>query len=313
MKDINDILAKHFSGGVNPEEAKLVADWKRANEEEYAILAEAWQTADDHLLKGLEFKTFDQKGAWEKVDAKLVDEKEIKVIKMKFYRNVAAACAILLVGLAGFWFLNRTSFESVSNTAGTPKEISLPDGSKVWLASNSTLEYNSDFENERALNLEGEAFFDVARDEAHPFIISTEFGEVEVLGTAFNIEVEAEGAVVSVEHGKVAVRNDGGEVKLTAGESATATNSGVSDKAPADLNYQGWKTGSFNFYDTPLSDVVEILNKHYETEVILDNKDKANDLVTGTFKNADIDDIIEVIVLTCDVEEEKDENIIRLK
>lgn len=314
MKDINDILAKHFSGETTAGEANLVNEWKRENEEEYAILSEAWKEADASLLENLEFKSFDHKAAWNKVDSQLIDEqKETKVIKMNFYKKVAAACAVLLVGLGAFWFLSQNKYSSLSNTANAPKEISLPDGSTVWLAANSTLEYTTDFKNERSLNLEGEAFFEVARDEAHPFIISTPNGEVEVLGTAFNVNTSAESMLVSVDHGRVAVRNENGdEVELTAGESATSSESGVSS-VETDVNFDAWKTGEFEFEGTPLNEVIEMLNKHYETQVELLSDDKANESFVGSFKSADIKEIIDAISLTCGVDAEYGEDVIRLR
>ncbi len=314
MKDINDILAKHFSGETDPEEVRLVAEWKLKNEAEYAALSDAWKEADTDLLGNLEFKTFDHKSAWDKVDSKLINHKDVKVIKLKFYRNVAAACAILLVGLTGFWFLNKGSgFESVSNMANAPQEISLPDGSTVWLAANSTLDYKLDFVTDRSLKLDGEAFFEVARDEEHPFIIATEMGDVEVLGTAFNVDASSESTIVSVDHGKVALRNQSQEIKLTKGQSANSTEVGISQIEEVKINYDSWKTGVFNFSDTPLDEVVSLLNKHYDTKVELMESAKVDAAFNGSFDNAPIDVIIESIVLTCDVEADTGDDMIRLR
>ncbi|MFT5819943.1 MAG: transmembrane sensor [Crocinitomix sp.] len=315
MNDINDILAKHFSGEANAEETQLVEEWKVQHAEEYAVMSEAWQTADKNLLEALEFKTFDHKAAWTKVDEKLVDEKEIKVIKMQFYKRVAAACAVLLVGFAGFWLLNHgPTFKNIANTDNAPKEISLPDGSTVWLAANSTLDYQEDFKNERNLVLDGEAFFEVARDEAHPFIISTKFGDIEVLGTAFNVNVTEKGTEVGVDHGRVAVSNENGTEELTVGEFAIATTEGVSEIATTDVNFDSWKTGDFDFDNMMLKDVVALLNKHYATKIELVSSDKGeNEVLKGTFAEAPIEDIIDFIVLTCRVEAEYGDDLIRLK
>lgn len=314
MEEMDEILAKHFSGETNAEENALIAAWKTEHEEEYAELATAWKTIDDLPLDSKMVKTFDSKAAWEKVDARLVDHKEVKIIKLKFYRNVAAACAILLVGLAGYWFINRgPNFESITNTANVPQEIQLPDGSEVWLAANSTLEYQEDFSTNRSLKLNGEAFFDVARDEKHPFVIATQMGEIEVLGTAFNVKSDEKTTLVSVDHGKVALRQDAAEVQLTAGESAQATASGVSEKTAANPNYNAWKTGNFYFNNTPLVEVIALMNAHYGTKIELVGTAGANAVLTGTFENKPIQDLIDTIVLTCDVEADYGEDVIRLK
>lgn len=315
MKDINDILAKYFSGEANPEEVNVVQEWKIQNADEFTVLEDAWKTADNNLLKNRTFKTFDAKTAWNKIDSQLNDplDKETKIIKLRFYKNVAAACALFLIGLTGFWFFNKGgNFESVSNMANLPKEISLPDGSTVWLASNTTLEFNADFEKDRNLRLNGEAFFEVARDEMHPFVISTDYGSIEVLGTAFNVNTTNNSTNVAVDHGKVEVRNENGKVQITAGESAVATTGEVKQTGIPSVNYNAWKTGEFVFENTPLNEVVSLLNKHYNTRVVLDDSAK-NKTHTGIYKNEKIDVIINSIVLTCDVEAEKADDVIRLR
>jgi len=314
MEELDEILAKHFSGETNAEENALIAAWKTEHEDEYAELAMAWTTIDALPLDSKTVKTFDSKAAWEKVDARLVDHKKLKIVKLKFYRNVAAACAILMIGLAGFWFVNRgPNFESIRNTANVPQEIHLPDGSEVWLAANSTLEYQEDFANNRSLKLTGEAFFEVARDEAHPFVIATKMGEIEVLGTAFNVKSDEKSTLVSVDHGKVALRQDATEVQLTAGESATSASTGLTEKVAVEPNYNAWKTGVFNFDDTPLSEVIILLNAHYSTKIELTTTTKDEPTLHGQFDNRPLEEIVDFICLSCQLKADYGEDVIRLK
>lgn len=314
MKDINDILAAYFSGNISEEDKAYVTEWKAENEEEFTLLSEAWKETVDYKSADLVFKTFDHQKALEKVNSAIDNDKETKIIKLNFYKKVAAACAILLVGLAGFWFVkNNSGSNTLANTNHTPKEINLPDGTTVFLAANSSIDYASDFESNRSVSLKGEAFFEVARDEKHPFVITTDLGEIEVLGTAFNVDANDLETVVSVEHGKVAVRNDKKEVQLTAGESATATKETVSEKTTADENYLSWKTGSFVFENTPLTETVALLNKFYEKQIVLSAEVTNTDNFNGTFDNKDLDVIISAIVLTCNLEAEYGDNEIQLK
>ncbi len=77
---------------------------------------------------------------------------------------------------------------TVTNKPGSKSQIQLPDGSMVWLNASSNLTYDKDFgKNFREVNLTGEAFFDVVKDPAHPFIIHTKVIDVKVLGTEFNV------------------------------------------------------------------------------------------------------------------------------
>ena len=96
--------------------------------------------------------------------------------------------------------------------------MELPDGSTVFLASNTSLEYHSDFKNTRDIKLDGEAFFDVARDEGHPFKIETQYGNVKVLGTSFNVNTKHNATKVSVNSGLVALENENERIELSANE-----------------------------------------------------------------------------------------------
>lgn len=314
MKNIDEILANYFSGEATPEETLAVQEWKLLNEEEFELLSKAWAAADEVNVADFPTKEFDAKAALAKIEDQLQSPNQGRILKISFYKKVAAACAILMVGLAGFWFLtNRNSTELVANNTNAPKKIELPDHSQVWLAANANLTYATDFNENRTLTLTGEAYFEVERDEKHPFIINTDFGKVEVLGTAFNVNASDKSTSVSVEHGKVAVENKTGKVILTAGQSTVATEKMVAPVAPADPNFNAWKTGEFYFNNTPLNEVIRLLNAHYPKKIEYQGNATNQHFINGTFKNSKIEDIIDVIVLTCDLEAENGDNVIRLK
>lgn len=312
MNALNDILARYFAGEASSEEIHEVEKWKADNPEAFEQLQQSWEMIDEDLVSNMSSKSFDKKAAWQKVESGLIDPKDTKIIRFQFYKKVAAACAVLLVGLSAFWFLNRNSMETLSNQIGQ-LEYTLPDGSQVWLAENTTLEYAADFKENRSVVLEGEAFFEVTKDAEHPFTVATEFGNIEVLGTAFNVATQPTGTEVSVDHGRVAVSNEKGSVELTIGESTEATPTGVSAPKPADANFDAWKTGVFIFEDTKLKDVVKTLNSHYETKVKLANESKNNELYTGSWENESIHHIIQSISRTCNVTADSSESVIQLR
>lgn len=308
MKDINDILAKHFSGETSAEEELKIADWKAANADEYKLLSDAW-----NVMPEFEQHDYDQAAAWSKIESHFT-EKETKVFAMgNIVKWAAAACALLVVGLGLMWMFSGAGMIEINNDTAQSKEVKLPDGTTVWMAANSSLEYASNFEEQRDVNLnKGQAFFEVHRDENHPFVITTENGEIEVLGTAFNISTLGDSTVVTVEHGLVAFRNKIDEIKLSKGESATSTSNGLSEKSNADENYLGWKTGVFNFEDERLDKVVRELNQHYDNQIEIKGKAKSIRL-TATFENLPLEEVIEIIVITCSVQSEivKDKTILK--
>ena len=104
----------------------------------------------------------------------------------------AAACILLLVGLAGIFFGGRMfpdeRMQQVVVPAGQRVELRLADGTKVWLNSKSRLEYPSSFgRRSRRVTLCGEGYFEVAHDERKPFVVETGQYDVRVLGTTFNV------------------------------------------------------------------------------------------------------------------------------
>jgi transmembrane sensor len=102
----------------------------------------------------------------------------------------------------------KSTLSQVTTKPGSKSQIQLPDGSSVWLNSSSSLTYDKNFgKSIREVNLVGEAFFDVAKDSSHPFIIHTAVVDVRVLGTAFNVMAYPNDAntVTSIIRGKVEV------------------------------------------------------------------------------------------------------------
>ena len=141
-------------------------------------------------------------------------------------------------------------------------------------------------------------------------MITTDNGTVEVLGTGFNVNTADNKTTVSVDHGKVALENEQGRIELVAGESAYATKGNI-NPIESSVNFDAWKTGNFEFEDTGINEVIELLNKHYKKEIVLSTT--SNETISGSFDNRPIEEIIEVIVLTCDVTAEYGEDIIRLR
>jgi len=314
MRDIYDILAKHFAGESTAAEEALVAQWKADNGSEYKQLSSAWSLIPDSFVAGENFKEYDVKAALKKIEPLLKQgKKETKVFRINhFLAYAAAACGAILLCVYGFWPAD-SNLVAVLNTGDSAKKVELPDGSTVWLAAGSNIEYNENFKEDRKLSLDGEAFFEVQRDTIFPFVVETSYGNVEVLGTAFNVETKVGGTEVSVDHGLVAFKNNGEEIKLAAGQSAISDKSGVSEIVPVDANYLSWKSGEFHFENTPLEEVIAEMNKFYPETITFERMTTKNLAITGDFNNRPVEELIEVIVLTCGLNAEYGEGTISLK
>lgn len=157
-------------------------------------------------------------------------------------------------------------------------KLVLPDGTNVWMNAESRLVYPSRFTgNERIVQLSGEAYFQVAKDREHPFIVQTDGLQARVLGTELNVRHYANGeAHVTLINGKVEVcrESEGEVIRLNPGEDATWTESGRWVVKNVDLDpFVYWKEGYFYFDNTPLSAVMKELGRWYNINVIFENKE----------------------------------------
>lgn len=157
----------------------------------------------------------------------------------------------------------------VSVPRGGEFSLTLPDGTKVWINSESVLRFPTTFSGTRKVSLQGEAYFDVAKTGT-PFEVTTSTMTIRVLGTQFNVSAyRAESALTTLVQGSVEVENANGKARLTPGQQAVI-HSDESDIEVRTVNvsmYTAWVTGVFDFNDTPLEDITQQLARWYDVEV----------------------------------------------
>lgn len=162
---------------------------------------------------------------------------------------------------------------------GMNKMVTLPDSTQVWLNAESQLEYPETFagHERRVVRLKGEAYFEVAKDAEHPFIVETEMLETQVLGTAFNIRAYSpEDAHVTLVEGSVKVRNarHQKEILMKPGQNATLQKAGsftINEVEAKD--YNSWADGQFYFDNTELVEIMRELGRWYNINIIFTNKE----------------------------------------
>lgn len=170
----------------------------------------------------------------------------------------------------------------ISVPNGGTWQVVLPDGTRVWLNSASALDYPVSFmgSRERVVKLKGEAYFEVAKDAAHPFLVKTDKQVVSVLGTHFNVSAYAdEGAVrTTLEEGRVRVSALGVERLLVPGQEAILDDGNLRVVA-ADVEVAlAWKNGYFRFNDENIQSIMRKLARWYNIEVIYSNHTPAGGL-----------------------------------
>ena len=211
---------------------------------------------------------------------RIAAEKGAKVVPMRgrWLRAVAAAVALAVAAFVGMQSLGNSA-EWVTVTAQLDRqEVALPDGSQVWLKENAQLSYVEDFGGDtRQLKLEGEAFFDVAKNPAKPFIIQAGEGTVTVLGTSFSVDTDGKSTEVLVKTGKVAFQgNEEIEpVLLTKNMKAnyqTGANAPMVDMKVS-LNELAWQTGVLQYRGATLKQILSDVENAYSVSIDLINKD----------------------------------------
>jgi ferric-dicitrate binding protein FerR (iron transport regulator) len=150
--------------------------------------------------------------------------------------------------------------------------IQLSDGSTVHLNSKSTLRFPSKFAAKREVYLEGEGFFTINTDDQHPFIVHTKNGDILVLGTSFNVNAYIKsGFTTSLLSGNVVVMTEGEKVSLKPGQEARFTIDRGLQIVPLDQGALLWREGIYHFNNTALEDLKDIIERTYDTALVIDN------------------------------------------
>lgn len=218
--------------------------------------------------------------------------------------KVAAAVALIIGAFFVFW--NRT--ETISAAYGQQLTYTLPDGSSIVLNAGSEISFQPvGWENDREIQLEGEAFFEV--EKGSPFEVVSTLGTVEVLGTNFNVYAREEKFAVACFTGKVKVseekRQD--EHVLTPGKGIESIENQTKLYDFEPQAEAGWRHGEFVFENDPLMLVLDELQRQYDLEIDL-QADISGRNYTGQFTNNDLQGALQMICLPMELAYKLEEN-----
>lgn len=196
---------------------------------------------------------------------------------------------------------NQVSKDAM-NTIHIPKgkdfQLTLPDGTKVWLNTASTFSYPVTFYgSERRVMLTGEAYFEVTHDSQKPFKVIAEDNEIQVTGTHFNVSAYSNDAAVTTTlmEGGVNILKNGSLFKLTPGYQAISYRhqDKINSRKVNTENVMAWRAGYFVFNDQNIASIMKDVARWYDIEVVF-NGDPSNEKFGGTFpKSANINDLLE--------------------
>lgn len=192
----------------------------------------------------------------------------------------------------------------VFNTMQTPNgcqyQLTLPDGSKVWLNASSSIRYPAAFPvNNRTVEVTGEVYFDIAKDEEKPFVVSAKGMQVQVLGTAFNVNAYTDEETVKTTLVQGAVKINA-QTLLHPGEQAVFNHSSgqLLLEKPDMEETLGWKNGEFYFRDTNIRSIMREIARWYDVDIKYEGDLSAVALSGIVARSAQIPQLLKALELT---------------
>lgn len=298
MKNPNDIsnelMLKFLSDTATAEEREAMEAWMADSEENAKYIAQLkslWANAESFSL--LDSIDLDQN--WQGVQSKVNQQ---KAGNSKIFWRIAAAVVFIVSASFLAKSLLYSPPEQLSITAQEQSDFTLPDGSVVTLKKGATLKYPEEFEDERRVTFEGEAFFDVVSNPQKPFIINADDTETVVLGTSFNLKTATShtGFELVLVEGKVSFSTPNEKVVLTPGQRVALGPNGLLEKTEnTNRNFQAWQTGTLVFENAKMSDVFQDIGNAYNVRFEMENAAFASCTLTARYDQEDLDSILNTL------------------
>lgn len=234
----------------------------------------------------------------------------VKSRRSAIMRHGAAFAAAVAICLSAGIFIGRTHQDPVEpftpayakylSPNGQVKEFTLSDGSHIYLNSGSRLTCAESFEGlaTRDVFLSGEAFFEVAKDSEHPFIVHAAGQSIKVTGTKFNVRsfLDEQNSTIKLLEGgvEVAIPGQAGPIRLIPGQALSVSEdlSEISLYKVDPQNCVGWYKGEFNAYHMSLSQICRDLERRFDIKIMISNKNIAQKLFYASFANNEDADMI---------------------
>lgn len=324
-KQIEEVLA----GIASPEDAKYVAEWFAT--EEGSDYLEAAMTRDSELIKN----EFADLYVNHDIPSKKMQEQIRKNIRMKKLKRICfrvAAVLIPVVLIVGLYIqlnskvdlFGTSEYEEVVVDKGERIQIMFQDGTKVYINSDSKLRYPKKFAlNTREVFLEGEAYFVVAKNKNRPFIVNLSGPAIHVLGTSFNVQdyPENKDIVVCLDEGNINLTLptekkypvQPGERLVYDKENKQCIISKMNDMQRLSM----WKQNVIVFKDTPLPEVIKVLNRWYDVDFKVEDEQALKYVYTLTSDNTLLEkvlmDLEKIAPVKFEYNEDKKEVIVKMK
>lgn len=315
-KDVERLIVRYLSNEATGPEIERLLEWVSADNKNLKSFNEYINTWSQRTRS----EEYDVNAALRRFNNR-VDSFENENNKKVFswsWIGIAASLIFLIIAGAGVYFwnsgLSSNSLEKLTTTSERDT-VTLADGTTIYLNRNSTLEYPPAFDGDtRDVFLTGEAFFDVRRNPAKPFIIHTGYVQTQVLGTTFNVNATDGKVSVVVETGKVMVSSSSFQEVLKPNEKLVCNlqTENIERSTVEAENELAWRHNMIIFHDATLTEVANELAGHFSLSFTFENEKVKNCIITGRYKNESVETILKAIEFSTDVRFEKNGATVRV-
>jgi ferric-dicitrate binding protein FerR (iron transport regulator) len=346
------LLNKYFGGKSTENECSAISEWLSQNEHNRQLFAVLKKIQIEQEQNKSKYSGFADK-AYARFSGRInKSDQQLKLqgqVKNREYRKqvlrYAAAVLIILVSAGGAFFMGYSMHHDKDHSEyiievpyGGRSNITLPDGSHVWLNAGSKLIYSRQFSAvRREVKLEGEAFFDVEKSD-QPFIVQTSHLSIHVLGTSFNVKSypDDENIETTLVEGKIRIerealanplflkprekmtfhkRMEASEIVrvIEPDRSEEKTSPATSPKAVTRTSgieilegvnteeYTSWKEGDLIFNKEPLLNLARMLERKYDIKFVFQSEDLKNYSYSGTLRDFPLEQVLKALELTSPV------------
>ncbi len=325
------LLSKYLNGEAGPAEIVQVDQWLSESDshlEEFEKLKKAWELAS----AGIGMQEWDairtkEKFLWKVIQAQSAAIKGGVITKGKIRKTIPiflkyAALAIILIGISSLVvykyseYIQNLNFTEISVMRGSKTQMTLADGTKLWLNASSKIRYTQDFnKQERDIFLEGEAYFEVAKNAKKPFNVYAGGVIVQAVGTIFNVKAYPEERVVetTLVEGSVIVAADNKsseKIQLKPNEQVLYNKPDLQNRENekilitkginADL-FTSWISDKLVISSEDLESLAIKLGRKYDVVFHFDDNSLKKLRFTGLLKNETIEQILEVLKISSPV------------
>lgn len=308
-----EIFERYIQNRANQDEVKRLSRWIKNNQEISLWLEQQVMASSSAIDSEVQMRMLRNIESAINTENKIVNESQSKIrFQLNKWMRVAAMFILPVLTAAGVYFyMSRLDTSAaplvIAVERGQKANITLPDGSKVWLNSQSKLTYSANFNiKKRELQLDGEAYFEVAHNPNKPFIVKSNDISVEALGTAFGMKAYNEDKLISsiLMRGKVRVTTPDGEAILMPNDRIMydkTTHKKVKNAVTNATDFTGWIHNELRFENESLGDIAKTIQRIYNVDIVFATVKLKNQRYTGTINNNSLESVLNIISLTSPV------------